>query len=607
MKQIHQESMFVKFSLLFIFLSPLLYSVSYYDGFNSFKAIAFSIGVACLIFFFACKSEYWKLDRKFFKSTPFIFSMLFLVALGYSLFSTPNLVRGIYFQTDILIAVYFLVLFRILKVNEMQNFVVYASIFLLLVCVLLGVLQAVNVIPPYSKFFKITGTFLNPGPYASLVGILLVVPIGILLLRKTFKEQKAIILVKEKYEPFFVVLALFSVMVLVLSEVRAGLLSVIIVAFIVVFNKRFAEDKVKFKRLFGFLIAGIIILMAAFAFLIKKDSSNGRLLIWKTALLNKPESILIGNGYEYFERKYNTIQSEYFFDSISPNAYSAKLAGNVSYAYNEFIEVYTNYGLLGLISVFALIIYVGFNYYRNYRNENLVFHLTFYVLLAIFIQSLISYPFSMLASKILFATALAVFCSYISPSGTNNLIANKYVVGLFRMGLLIFSISILWNTYHSISAFKQWEVADDAHLMGDHKGSLALLNQQKEYFSSNGSFLTYLGKELFLNEDIISSINVMEKAKLYSSDPIIFYTLGQCYSIMKKDAESEHNFNVAINISPNRLYPRYLLLKHYININNIDKAAAQAQTIISIDEKVKSKATEDIKKFAWSFLSGKSN
>ncbi len=601
----YREHIFVKIVLVLIFLSPLFYNKSFYDGFTSFKVIVFSIGVAGLAFLFACKSQYWKLNPKFFKSAPFIFSILFLLGMGYSLFLVPDLIRDIYFQADILIAVYFLVLFKILKVNRVQNFLVYTSLLLLFVCVLIGVLQAVNVIPPYSEFFKITGPFLNPGPYACLVGVLLVMPIVILLLRKNFIGGRTLILASEKYEVFLVVLALFSIMVLVLSEVRAGLLSTIIVMFIAMFNKRYAENKAKFKRFVGFLVVGIIILIAAFAFLTKKDSSNGRLLIWKTALLNKPENIFIGNGYEYFERKYNTIQSEYFSSNFNPNAYSAKLAGNVSYAYNEFIEIYTNYGLIGLISVFAFIIYVGLNYYKNYHNKDLVFHLAFYVLLAIFIQGLISYPFSMLANKILFVTAFAIFCSYTSPLNTSS--SNKYIPGILRLGLVTFVVFVLWNIYHSISAFKQWKVADDAHLIGDYKKSLILLNQQKDILSSNGSFLTYLGKELFLNEDIISSINVMEKAKSYSSDPIIFYTLGQCYSIMKKNAESDQNFNVAINISPNRLYPRYLLLKHYININDIDKAAMQAQIIISIDEKVKSKATDDIKKFAWSFLSGKKN
>ncbi|WP_321287534.1 O-antigen ligase family protein [uncultured Sunxiuqinia sp.] len=92
----------------------------------------------------------------------------------------------------------------------------------------------------------------------------------------------------------------------------------------------------------------------------KKDSANGRLLIWQVSWEMIKDKPLLGHGYRAFQAKYMDHQAIYFKNY--PNSRLSILADNVKHPFNEFLKVTVEFGLGGLLLVLAFfsgIIYTG--------------------------------------------------------------------------------------------------------------------------------------------------------------------------------------------------------------------------------------------------------
>ena len=79
----------------------------------------------------------------------------------------------------------------------------------------------------------------------------------------------------------------------------------------------------------------------------KKDSADGRLLIWKVTTEMIAKKPLIGHGTNGFEANYMNYQADYFSENNNPK--EALLAGNNKYAFNIFLKILSEYGLIGFI------------------------------------------------------------------------------------------------------------------------------------------------------------------------------------------------------------------------------------------------------------------
>lgn len=112
---------------------------------------------------------------------------------------------------------------------------------------------------------------------------------------------------------------------------------------------------------------------------------------------------------------------------------------------------------------------------------------------------------------------------------------------------------------------------------------------------NNGEFLFYYGSALYLKHDYSGSVNLLKKATKLRSDPNTFITLGQSLQQLKQYHEAEHAFQIATGITPSKLYPKYLLVKLYIEMQQTDKALKLAEIIINAKEKVPTTAGTEIK------------
>ena len=142
------------------------------------------------------------------------------------------------------------------------------------------------------------------------------------------------------------ILVLF-ILALLMTASRASIFALSISALLMLLSK---------KRLpIVFLIAGLVCIPVFLLFLysLRSGSADARLLIWRASLYVFDDNPLFGSGVGSFAQKYMLAQAEFFANH--PGSSLSIIATNHSQAYNEFIHLVCEEGIMGaiLFSAFA--------------------------------------------------------------------------------------------------------------------------------------------------------------------------------------------------------------------------------------------------------------
>lgn len=210
-----------------------------------------------------------------------------------------------------------------------------------------GLYQYIGWLPSNHSKFAITGSFDNPTGFAAILAMGF--PIGLFLCAKSGNVKRFLAIAG---------LSVISIAVF-LSGSRTGVLAVFISSVIVLLHKPKIIRKfqqLRYFRLLSGLILGLLISFASILYHQKKDSANGRLLIWKVSLEMIKDKPLLGHGNGAFQAKYMDYQAEYFKNN--PNSKFKLLADNVKHPFNEFIKVAVEFGWVGLMVVISLLLLI---------------------------------------------------------------------------------------------------------------------------------------------------------------------------------------------------------------------------------------------------------
>lgn len=141
--------------------------------------------------------------------------------------------------------------------------------------------------------------------------------------------------------------------VIILSRARTAILATAVIL-ILFFIRLLKIRNIRLSFVHYAVIALCGLLLFAGLIFVKKDSADGRLLIWQCSaqlIFRKPVSGYGGNG---FTANYMNEQAAYF-TKHSDSKY-AMLADNVRHPFNEFLKWTVNYGLTGLCLILLLIV-----------------------------------------------------------------------------------------------------------------------------------------------------------------------------------------------------------------------------------------------------------
>jgi hypothetical protein len=199
---------------------------------------------------------------------------------------------------------------------------------------------------------------------------------------------------------------------------------------------------------------------------LKKDSADGRILIWRVSAEMIKDKPLFGHGLNGFQAKYMDYQAEYLKEH--PNSAFSKLADNNRFAFNEFVRIMVEQGLIGLLVNILLLYLIIFNVKSSDISwEASIIKSSFISLLAF---GCFSYPMAVYQFKLIIVLFIALLSSFSTKLNHFKFhyfrFQSRFQSTSFRiMAVIIFFVGIFYLIRftsvirHYDTACKKWNAA----------------------------------------------------------------------------------------------------------------------------------------------------
>jgi O-antigen ligase len=223
-----------------------------------------------------------------------------------------------------------------------------------------GLFQCIQVMRLGMPYYTVCGTFENPAPYSILIVLILPLALDYALFVR-FRHGQKITNMLFYLSAFYL---LFSVVILVMCVSRTAWVASVISLMSMVWLRMKCSVVKKCFVLLAVLVFSVPFLYGMYA--LKKDSADGRLFIWKISYSVAKQQIFSGVGIGGFPYVYGEAQEAYFREKKDARN-EEMLAGAPDYAYNEYLQIWIELGLPGVLACLCLIAYV---YIRLLRCRN---------------------------------------------------------------------------------------------------------------------------------------------------------------------------------------------------------------------------------------------
>ncbi|MFH1168007.1 MAG: O-antigen ligase family protein [Pseudomonadota bacterium] len=461
---------------------------------------------------------------------------------------------------------------------------------------------------PIAVRFNMTGGFLNPGVFANFIASLFPFALAIVTLNRN--ESKWV-----KRGAAFVLVTAAGI--LVISNARSAWVgSGISALFVFGHNQRFA----KFKKIFlnSYIRKTVVIIALSagiaaasfFLYNLKRDSTDGRLFIWKLCgeMIKENPVFGIGNGYNSFPKAFNERQRSYF-EQNPDDSVNGLLAGDAKYAFNDYIQIMIETGGVGLTLFFCIIFFAlnGKNTRKKATPEkSYLLPASQSGIIAILVCSLFSYPQKNISNYALFF----VFIAYISsgyPAFKHQIpFKNKFLPIASVMFALLASAIFYYQTCLLRHCYK-WKEAYRYYQTGNMKDALEGYQRIQPFFSSYFLFMFNYGSILYVNGKFDEAIPIFESSKQLNATYDTYLNLGGCYEKTGRFDKAEQCYIRASNTIPHKLSPKYNLFKLYIKTNKPAKAYDTASIIKSMKIKIGTPVADQMKREVFEYLNRNSS
>jgi tetratricopeptide (TPR) repeat protein len=458
-----------------------------------------------------------------------------------------------------------------------------------------GLLQLYGFQMSKHALFRLTGTFLNPGPYAGFLAV--VAPVALFYFLNTKGVKGA------KFIKYFGLVALITILlVLPAAMSRAAWLAATAGCLTTVYRryapKRHISNYYQRYRKRVWIMACALTLVASLSltgiYYLKKDSADGRLLTWKISLktaMKHPLGVGLGN----FSGAYGDEQAAYFA-SGQGSEQEEYVAGNPEYAFNEYLQILVESGIVSFLLFMAIVFLSLRSLLKSHAGMA-------GSLVALLVFACFSYPFR-------FWEFLAVFVFLIAaennepqerPGSQKSFIPYKIRASI--AAAVIFSLIIVIRQIPCHKASKTWERSRFLYHSESYKNVIEAYKPLYPYLNDKIQFLFEYARSLSniglmdqtRNDALTESNHVLQRAAKISCDPMLYNIMGKNYQGLKQYAEAERCFRKAANIVPNRVYPYYLLALMYAEAGETEKAKAMARIVLTKEPKVHSQAIDEMR------------
>ena len=503
-------------------------------------------------------------------------------------------------------------LYVVLRSIDVKNYfwLILAVILSGITQVLYGNLQLLGYYPSNHSGFKMTGSFFNPGPYAGFLVSVWTVALGMYLFKEDIIKQiqqkqknnspflNEVIKYTFEYIPLLGIISIAIVLPALQSRaswIAAVVSSMVLLEFRYSVLKNVFKKANEFKRTIVTILFFWIVGAGLFGvYIFKKGSSDGRAFIWKVTTEMIIDHPIFGLGFDRFNAHYMNYQAQYF--EKNGETPEALVADNTYYAFNEALQLVSENGFIGLVLLLTLI-YV---FFQTKIKKGLQLHslIAKTALLSIGIFACFSYPMQILSIKLVLVILLAMLSNSTINRFQFKITENTKKLWLYKMSFILLVCFTIFRTFACTKDLSQgfitWNNALTSHQYGDYKGAVLEFETAYPILNKNGDFLMNYGKTLSIEGKPYKAIKILEQAQNYQDNTIITTSLGDNYKTIKDYDKAELAYQQAINMTPGKFYPHYLLAKLYDDSSQEDKAVIMAKKLMNKEIKIPSTAIKEI-------------
>ena len=450
---------------------------------------------------------------------------------------------------------------------------------------------------PGHALFRLTGSFFNPGPYACFLAIGLCVAFSRLLKCRKIKYffcgqyRKNILFLRIDWVVAWTCLVI-AILLLPATMSRSAWLASVGGCGVVAWREGYLPE---IKKRVSFVIPRgrwriavgcfILFLLLAGVYVLKKDSADGRLLIWKISLLAMCDQPALGVGLGHFGGIYGNTQAAWFA-SGKATFQEEYVADIPEYGFNEYLQMGVELGGIGL-SLFMLVLVIAYRHLFHIRGkEGVIGGLTCWGIFAWF-----SYPLSVLPLVVTLVMLLALSSPSVSLRSRK---LNWEGIALICICLLL-TVANVPGGKEWREAYAAWREEQTYFNMKIYEGTVDHYTRLYPLLRDEPRFLFEYGQCLCRTGKYDVSSRVLKEAALLSGDPMFYNILGKNAQALGRYDDAAGYFRHAARMVPNRLYPLYLLACLYFDTGQTEKACEAAFLLLQKEPKIKSDAVREMK------------
>lgn len=177
---------------------------------------------------------------------------------------------------------------------------------------------------------------------------------------------------------------------------------------------------------------------------LKRGSADGRLFLWKIATQAIAKEPVFGVGLGNFAGAYGQAQYNYFSKGIDEK--EAMTADCPAYAFNEFLQIGVEQGIIGLLLFLGVVILAIRGCLRDKKKAGILG-----AIVAVLVFAFTSYPFSVLPICIAFVVVVAL-----ANAGMERIKINKFILAALFFAICIYNFSFLHNATALTNAYASW-------------------------------------------------------------------------------------------------------------------------------------------------------
>jgi len=492
-----------------------------------------------------------------------LIDLLVLLFYGYifvnNLFSKTNIFSEIFLEFSAVFCVYFIVRQSKISYPVIFSYLYFTGISILFIESIFCLLQGSNIISNLNSNYIVGGSYGHSAFTAISISILtpyILKPIE-----------------KYSFRMFFfkisIPLILISYLIFSLKS-RAATISVALSLAVIVLAKAKMPSKIRFSILM-FLI-GIPVFLIMF---VKSDSSLGRIFIWKKCITVISDNLLFGVGFGRFAFEYNKYQSLYF-SKISEITKESFLADYSETAFNEFLQLGVEMGVLGITFLVSLLVCIFY-----FKDQNKITKPFFNGFVFSFIPLFTGWSvLRYLPIGCFFFIGLALLSNQLKIIYIINLnLKNKVMLKsisyfiLFVIGLFFY----LRSDYVVIN----WRIQNEkrANYALNLKNAFSDLQYSDIYIYKYCDFL-------IKRNDYSQAEIVAENSSQWLNSPALYHYLYRIHFERKEYKKAIQDLDYLINVSPAKIYPKYALAKLLYSSGNRIKADSLSKEILKIKPKI---------------------